>query len=87
METPSSSINTCHVPGSRRCVGPQGGNQWDHRGHFFAAAAEAMRRLLVEKARRNKRRKHGGGRRRVSLDEVADSIVKLIVTRLGAPSP
>jgi hypothetical protein len=46
-----------------------------------------MRRLLVEKARRNKRRKHGGGRRRVSLDEVADSIVKLIVTRLGAPSP
>ena len=59
-----------------RLVGTPDGDRWDNRGHFFAAAAEAMRRLLVEKARRNKRRKHGGGRRRVSLDEVADSIVQ-----------
>ena len=56
-----------------RLVGDQ---HFAGRGHFFAAAAEAMRRLLVEKARRNKRRKHGGGRRRVSLDELADSIVQ-----------
>ena len=59
-----------------RLVGDTQESNWESRGHFFAAAAEAMRRLLVEKARRNKRRKHGGGRRRVSLDEVADSIVQ-----------
>jgi RNA polymerase sigma factor (TIGR02999 family) len=59
-----------------RLVGSPGGDQWDHRGHFFAAAAESMRRILVENARRKKRRKHGGDRRRGSLEELADSIVQ-----------
>jgi RNA polymerase sigma factor (TIGR02999 family) len=38
-----------------RLVGTPGGEQWDHRGHFFAAAAEAMRRILVEAARKKSR--------------------------------
>ena len=58
-----------------RLVGTPGGDQWDHRGHFFAAAAEAMRRLIVENARRKKRHKHGGDRRRVGL-EMAESVVE-----------
>lgn len=33
-----------------RMVGPDGGPNWDNRGHFFAAAAESMRRILVENA-------------------------------------
>ena len=45
------------------------GQQWDHRGHFFAAAAEAMRRILVESARRKKRLKRGGDRERQSIEE------------------
>jgi RNA polymerase sigma factor (TIGR02999 family) len=53
----------------QRLVGPQKGQHWDGRGHFFAAAAEAMRRILVEKARRKRRLKHGGGRQRVDLDD------------------
>jgi len=52
-----------------RLVGPQGGRDWDNRGHFFAAAAEAMRRILVESARRKRRLKRGGEQRRVDLDE------------------
>src|SRR3954470_13023718 len=44
-----------------------GGQQFDHRGHFFAAA-EAMRRILVEGARKRGRLKRGGGRARVDLD-------------------
>src|SRR5262249_58819636 len=47
-----------------RLVGTPGGDQWEHRGHFFAAAAEAMRRILVEIARRKGRGKHGGGPKR-----------------------
>ena len=53
-----------------RLVGPAEGQQWDHRGHFFAAAAEAMRRILIEAARRKQRLKHGGGR--VQEQEAAD---------------
>src|SRR5262249_54023612 len=34
-----------------RLVGADGGDEWDHRGHFFAAAAEAMRRILIDHAR------------------------------------
>jgi RNA polymerase sigma factor (TIGR02999 family) len=45
-----------------RLVGAHEGDQWDHRGHFFAAAAEAMRRILVENTRRKHRQKRGGGR-------------------------
>jgi RNA polymerase sigma factor (TIGR02999 family) len=50
-----------------RLVGAPNGDQWDHRGHFFAAAAEAMRRILVESARRKGRVKHGGSRQRQEL--------------------
>jgi RNA polymerase sigma factor (TIGR02999 family) len=58
-----------------RLVGPEEGQRWDSRGHFFAAAAEAMRRILVENARRKGREKHGGGRRRehVELDTLRAS--------------
>ena len=52
-----------------RLVGPDGGPNWDNRGHFFAASAEAMRRILVENARRKSRQKHGGGRNRVELEK------------------
>jgi RNA polymerase sigma factor (TIGR02999 family) len=53
-----------------RLVGPDGGRNWDGRGHFFAAAAEAMRRILIDNARRKRTGKHGGGLRRQELDEV-----------------
>ena len=53
-----------------RLMGPAEGQQWDHRGHFFAAAAAAMRRILIEAARRKQRLKHGGGR--VQAEEAAD---------------
>src|SRR5215468_1772674 len=43
-----------------RLVGTPGGDQWDHRGHFFAACAEAMRRILIDNARMKGREKHGG---------------------------
>ncbi len=43
-----------------RLVGPNPGQAWDSRRHFFAAAAEAMRRILVENARRKQADKHGG---------------------------
>ncbi len=57
-----------------RLVGPETGESWDGRGHFFAAAAEAMRRILVENARRKQRQKAGGGRRRVSLEAVEPEV-------------
>lgn len=47
-----------------------GGEQFDHRGHFFAAAAEAMRRILVDHARRKRAEKHGGGLTRHDADDV-----------------
>jgi RNA polymerase sigma factor (TIGR02999 family) len=43
-----------------RLVGPQNGQGWDSRGHFFAAAAEAMRRILIDNARRKNSQKRGG---------------------------
>jgi RNA polymerase sigma factor (TIGR02999 family) len=52
-----------------RLVGPDGANQWQSRGHFFAAAAEAMRRILVNRARDKRRLKRGGGGVRVELGE------------------
>jgi RNA polymerase sigma factor (TIGR02999 family) len=44
-----------------RLVGPEDGQKWNGRGHFFGAAAEAMRRILVESARRKQTAKRGGG--------------------------
>ena len=51
-----------------RLVGSPNGDQWDHRGHFFAAAAAAMRRILVDAARRKGREKHGGDWTRIDLE-------------------
>jgi RNA polymerase sigma factor (TIGR02999 family) len=51
-----------------RLVGTPGGDQWDHRGHFFAAAAEAMRRILIDHARRKAATCHGGTLQRQTLD-------------------
>jgi RNA polymerase sigma factor (TIGR02999 family) len=55
-----------------RLVGSAGGEQWDHRGHFFAAAGEAMRRILIDNARRRAATRHGGAMQRQFLD--ADAI-------------
>ena len=57
-----------------RLVAAPDGDDWNHRGHFFAAAAEAIRRILVENARRKKRHKHGGERRRLSLEAAETSV-------------
>ena len=56
-----------------RLVGTPNGDQWDHRGHFFAAAAEAMRRILIDNARRKSAWRHGGDmvRQPLDLDAVA----------------
>jgi RNA polymerase sigma factor (TIGR02999 family) len=79
-----------------RLVGTAGGDQWEHRGHFFAAAAEAMRRILVDAARRKKREKHGGDRTRIPLEaaqpaapDPRDDLVALdaALTRLVAVDP
>ncbi len=51
-----------------RLVGAPGGDQWDHRSHFFAAAAEAMRRILIDDARRKAAARHGGAMQRQALD-------------------
>jgi RNA polymerase sigma factor (TIGR02999 family) len=56
-----------------RLVGTPGGDQWDHRGHFFAAA-EAMRRILIEQARRRATTRHGGAMQRQALDPDAAPI-------------
>lgn len=53
-----------------RLVGPEVGQHWDSRGHFFAAAAESMRRILVENARSKKRLKRGGEFSRQELDDI-----------------
>jgi RNA polymerase sigma factor (TIGR02999 family) len=50
-----------------RLVGPDGGAQWNNRGHFYAAAAEAMRRILVDQARQKKAQKRGGEYRRIDF--------------------
>jgi RNA polymerase sigma factor (TIGR02999 family) len=52
-----------------RLVKTPNGQEWDHRGHFFAAAAEAMRRILVERARRKQAIRHGGELSRTELAE------------------
>ena len=79
-----------------RLVGTRGGDQWEHRGHFFAAAAEAMRRILVDAARRKKREKHGGDWTRIPLEaaqpaapDPRDDLVALdaALTRLVAVDP
>jgi len=79
-----------------RLVGTPGGDQWDHRGHFFAAAAEAMRRILVDAARRKRREIQGGDRTRIPLEAVnpaapdpRDDLVALdaALTRLVAVDP
>jgi RNA polymerase sigma factor (TIGR02999 family) len=51
-----------------RLVGAPEGDQWDHRGHFFAAAAEAMRRILIDDARHKATAKRGGALRRQALE-------------------
>jgi RNA polymerase sigma factor (TIGR02999 family) len=79
-----------------RLVGPDPGQHWDSRGHFFAAAAEAMRRILVENARRKRGLKHGGGRHRQPLEPdaiaepvAAEDLLALdeALTRLAATEP
>jgi RNA polymerase sigma factor (TIGR02999 family) len=57
-----------------RLVGTPDGDQWDHRGHFFAAAAEAMRRILIDNARRKATARRGGAMRRQALDPDAAAI-------------
>lgn len=54
-----------------RLVGPDPGQPWNGRGHFFAAAAEAMRRILVDAARHKGRAKRGGDLARVELTDAA----------------
>src|SRR5215468_3725164 len=60
-----------------RLIGTPEGEQWNHRGHFFAAAAEAMRRILVESARRRRSLKRGGGQVQQGLDDL----------QIAAPEP
>ncbi len=57
-----------------RLVGPNDGQVWQGRSHFFSAAAEAMRRILVETARRKQCRNHGGEwvRQGTLPDEIPD---------------
>jgi RNA polymerase sigma factor (TIGR02999 family) len=57
-----------------RLVGSPGGDQWEHRGHFFAAAAEAMRRILIDHARRKATARRGGAMQRQALDLDAAAI-------------
>ena len=61
-----------------RLVGPDGGPDWNSRGHFFAAAAAAMRRIRVDAARRRLAAKRGGGAARRDPAALAD---------LAAPAP
>jgi RNA polymerase sigma factor (TIGR02999 family) len=79
-----------------RLVGTPDGDQWDHRGHFFAAAAEAMRRILVDAARRKQAAIHGGGQTRLDLEDAdwlshasPDRIVALddALAKLAAEDP
>jgi RNA polymerase sigma factor (TIGR02999 family) len=52
-----------------RLVGPDRGQSWNGRGHFFGAAARAIRQILVDDARRKAADKRGEGRRPLPLDE------------------
>jgi RNA polymerase sigma factor (TIGR02999 family) len=57
-----------------RLVGAPGGDQWDHRDHFFAAAAQAMRRILIDHARRKATARRGGAMQHQALDPDAAAI-------------
>lgn len=80
-----------------RLVGDPAGDDWDHRGHFFAAAAEAMRRVLVDGARSKGRRKRGAGLARRDLDaaeqvtvpEISEDLLALdeALTKLASADP
>jgi len=79
-----------------RLIGTPNGDQWDHRGHFFAAAAEAMRRILVDRARRKAAARHGGEFARIELDpdlaaapEIQEDLVALddALNRLAVEYP
>jgi len=79
-----------------RLIGTPNGDQWDHRGHFFAAAAEAMRRILVDRARRKAAARHGGELARIELDpdlaaapEIQEDLVALddALNRLAVEYP
>ncbi|MFO0880815.1 MAG: sigma-70 family RNA polymerase sigma factor [Gemmataceae bacterium] len=78
-----------------RLISPEGRNQWDNTGHFFAAAAEAMRRILIDRARSKQALRHGGGRRRIPLDachrfeEFKDDVLVIddALTRFAAEEP
>src|SRR5215475_7331413 len=63
---PTALVHEAYV----RLVGPDPGQHWGGRAHFFAAAAEAMRRILLDAARRKGRRKRGGGMARHDLDAI-----------------
>jgi RNA polymerase sigma factor (TIGR02999 family) len=67
---PTALVHEAYV----RLVGAPGGDQWDHRGHFFAAAAEAMRRILIDRARHKATERRGGGMQRQNLDPDAAAI-------------
>src|SRR5437588_9841479 len=57
-----------------RLVGTPGGDEWDHRGHFFAAAAEAMRRILIDSARHKATARRGGAKEHAAVDPDAVAI-------------
>jgi RNA polymerase sigma factor (TIGR02999 family) len=60
---PTALVHEAYV----RLVGPDPGQPWDGRGHFFAAAPEAMRHILIDASRRKQGRKHGGDGHRENL--------------------
>ena len=79
-----------------RLVGPDPGQPWNGRAHFFGAAAEAMRRLLVDHVRRKHGLRRGGsrGRRRLSDEDLVaipltDELVDLddALAKLRAADP
>ncbi len=54
-----------------RLAGPEQGQRWENRAHFFAAAAGSMRRILVDHARKKRSLKRGGGVEPEELRETA----------------
>src|SRR5262245_29061854 len=63
---PTALVHEAYV----RLIGPDPGQHWGGRAHFFAAAAEAMRRVLLDAARRKGRRKRAGGMARPDLNAI-----------------
>jgi RNA polymerase sigma factor (TIGR02999 family) len=97
-ETPGQTLDATGLVHEAylRLAGPERGQHWDGRRHFFAAAAEAMRRILVERARRERRLKRGGQLTQHDLDSaqttvptVGDDIlaVDAALTKLAAADP